>query len=157
MMNVIELLTTDLVLPELEARDKDAVMLALAGRVVGCRADVDGSLLVEALRERERQSSTALVDGVAVPHAKLPGLCRMVAAIARSLPGIDCDSDDGRPTHLFFLLVGAAERPGEHVKALATVSRLLHDPRCRGRLMAADDESTMLTVLREHAQPVRAA
>jgi nitrogen PTS system EIIA component len=156
-MNITDLLTTELVLPSLEARDKDAVLLALAGRVVGCRDDVDGTVLVEGLRDRERQSSTALVDGVAVPHAKLPGLSRMVAALARSVTGIDCDSDDGRPTHLFFLLVGAAERPGEHVKALAAVSRLLHDGRCRARLMAADDEAAMLAVLREHASPLRAA
>jgi nitrogen PTS system EIIA component len=156
-MNVLDLLTADLVLPALEARDKEAVMLALAARVAGRHREIEEDILVEALRQRERQVSTALVDGVAVPHAKLPGLSRMVGALGRSPGGIDCDSHDGGPTHLFFLLVGPAEQPGDHLRALASVSRLLHDPRCRSRLMAAEDVAAMLAVLRDHVQPVRPA
>jgi len=156
-MNVVELLTADLVLPALEAHDKEAVMLALAARVAGQCREIDESILVAALRQRERQVSTALVDGVAVPHAKLPGLTRTVGALGRSHGGIDCDSHDGRPTHLFFLLVGPAEQPGDHLRALASVSRLLHDPRCRTRLMEVEDAAAMLAVLREHAERVRPA
>ena len=120
---------------------------ALAGRVARCRSDVDGTELVEALRQRERLSTTALTDGIAVPHAKLPGLGGIVAALARSIPGIDFDAHDGTRTHLFFLLVAPTERPGDHLKTLAAVSRLLHDPRCRADLMAAPDEAAMLSAL----------
>ena len=156
-MNVLDLLTPKLVLPALEALDKDAVMLALAARVSEEHREIDETRLIDALRHRERQMSTALVDGVAIPHAKLPGLPRLVGALARSLPGINGDSHDGRPTHFFFLLVGPAERPGDHLKALATVSRLLHDDRCRTDLMQAADAAAMLGVLRAHAERVRPA
>ena len=156
-MNVSDLLTADLVLPALEARDKEAVMRMLAARVAGHHPEIEEASLVDALRQRERQVSTALVDGVAIPHAKLPGLPRMVGALARSHPGIECDSHDGRPTHLFFLLVGPAELPGDHLRALAVVSRLLHDGPCRTRLMQAEDAPAILAVLREHGQRLRRA
>jgi PTS system nitrogen regulatory IIA component len=150
-MNVSEMLTEELVLPTLDARDKEMVMLSLARRLAGVHRDVDGQRLVEALRERERQVSTALVDGVAVPHARLSGVERIVGVLGRSASGIACDSHDGRPTHLFFLLVSPAEEPGHHLRALATVSRLLHDPHCRSGLMAAADAPAMLAVLHAHA------
>src|SRR5262245_25118656 len=150
-MNVSDMLTAELVLPALDARDKEMVMLTLARRLAGVHRDVDGPRLVEALRERERQVSTALLDGVAVPHARLTGLQRIVGVLGRSPSGVACDSHDGRPTHLFFLLVSPAEEPGHHLRALAAVSRLLHDSHCRAGLMAADDAPGMLAVLHEHA------
>jgi len=150
-MNVSEMLTAELVLPALDARDKAMVMLSLATRLAGVHRDIDGPRLVEALRERERQVSTALVDGVAVPHARLSGVERIVGVLGRSPSGVACDSHDGRPTHLFFLLVSPAEQPGHHLRALAAVSRLLHDPHCRSSLMAAEDGPAMLAVLHAHA------
>jgi PTS system nitrogen regulatory IIA component len=150
-MNVSEMLTAELVLPALDARDKAMVMLSLATRLAGVHRDINGPRLVEALRERERQVSTALVDGVAVPHARLSGVERIVGVLGRSPSGVACDSHDGRPTHLFFLLVSPAEQPGHHLRALAAVSRLLHDPHCRSSLMAAEDGPAMLAVLHAHA------
>ena len=71
---IADLLTAELVVSALEAGGRDDVMNALATRVAACHPQVDASRLVEALRERERQMSTALVDGVAIPHARLDGL-----------------------------------------------------------------------------------
>jgi len=156
-MNVCDLLSCDLVLADVDAGDKETVLLALAARVVRHHPEVDGVELREALRQRERQGSTALVDGVAIPHARLAGLPRMVGALARSRAGIDCDSHDGKPTRLFFLLVSPAERLGDHLKALSTVSRLLHDGRCRAELLEADDTEAILRVLGDHAAGIRPA
>ena len=150
-MNVADMLTAELVVPALDARDDEMVMLTLARRLAGVHRDVDERRLVEALRERERQVSTALVDGVAVPHARLSGVDRIVGALGRSPSGVTCKSHDGRPTHLFFLLVSPADQPGHHLRALAAVSRLLHDPHCRSGLMAAADAPAMLALLQEHA------
>ena len=152
MMNVPEMLTAELALPALDARDKEMVMLTLASRLAGVHRDVDRDRLVEALRERERQVSTALVDGVAVPHARLSGIERIVGVLGRSPSGVACDSHDGRPTHLFFVLAAPADAPGTHLKLLATVSRLLSDVRCRARLMAAADAPAVLAALCEEEQ-----
>jgi len=156
-MTPFDLLSPDRVVPALAATRKDEVLVTLAGRVAQSHAGLDERDLVEALRARERQMTTALVNGVAIPHAKLPGLPGLVGALGRTTTGVDCDAHDGAPTRLFFLLVGPAERPGEHLKALATVSRVLHEEGCRTALLGADDVVAMLEVLRLYGERARPA
>ena len=105
--------------------------------------------LVGALEERERLNSTALGDGVAIPHGKLPGVRRVIAAFARSRAGVDFQSLDGKPTHLFFLLVAPEDSAGAHLKALARISRLLKDESFRQRLMRAGDGADLFRTIRE--------
>ena len=71
--------------------------------------------------------STGIGDGVAIPHGKLPGLERLLATFARSRRGVDFESIDGQPTHLFFLLVVPEHSGGQHLKALARISRFFRD------------------------------
>lgn len=144
-----DLLHAELVLPALSAGGRDDVIETLAARVAACHRGVDAARLVAALREREDQMTTALVDGVAIPHARLPGLDRTVAAFARSAAGIRWDSLDGVPTRLIFLLAGPADLPGPYLKTLAGVARLLSGARCRTRLLEAAGEVEMLAVLRD--------
>src|SRR5437867_8671635 len=148
-MRITDLLIEELVFPALDARGSDAVIETLGTRVAACHPDIDGDRLVAALRERERQVTTALGDGVAIPHARLAGLERTVAAFARSRTGIQWEAADGKPTHLVFLLAGPADLPGAYLKVLAGVSRLLSDERCRARLMEAESETELLLVLRD--------
>jgi len=156
-MRISELLHTQVVLPAVVAGSKDDVLELLAGRLAGAYPEIDRGELTAALQERERHMTTALADGVAIPHARLQGLHRMVAAFARSAAGIDCGSHDGKPTHFFLLLVVPEESPGTHLKVLATASRLLHDPRCRARLLQAPDEDTLLDALRTEEDRTRGA
>jgi mannitol/fructose-specific phosphotransferase system IIA component (Ntr-type) len=146
---IADLLTAELVVPSLEAGERDDVIAALVLRVAACHPRVDAGRLLEALREREGQVTTALVDGVAIPHARLDGLDRTVAAFARSASGIRWESLDGEPTRLIFLLAGPADQPGAYLKALAGVSRLLRGARCRARLLGAAGAAELLAVLRE--------
>ena len=146
---IADLLTAELVVSALEAGGRDDVMNALATRVAACHPQVDAGRLVEALREREGQMTTALVDGVAIPHARLDGLDRTVAVFARSVNGIRWESLDGEPTRLIFLLAGPADLPGAYLKVLAGASRLLSGARCRARLLEATGDAELLAVLRE--------
>jgi PTS system nitrogen regulatory IIA component len=72
---------------------------------------------------------------------------RLVGCIGRSLPGVDFDSMDGRPTHLFFVLVAPENSTGIHLKALARISRLFKDPEFRSRIMQAKDAAEMYRIL----------
>src|SRR5205085_9380390 len=125
------------IFPALRGRSKDAVIEELADVVAGTHPEIDRKRLVQALEDRERLNSTALGEGIAIPHGKLPGLHRVIAAFGRSPAGIDFSSLDGKPTHLFFLLVAPEDSAGAHLKALARISRLLKDESFRARLMAA--------------------
>ena len=99
------------------------------------------------LQERERISSTAIGDGVAIPHGKLPGLDKIYGAFARSPSGVDFNSLDGGPTHLFFVLIAPENAATDHLKALARISRLLKDESFRQRLLAGSTPQELFQLI----------
>jgi len=148
-MKIEDILSQELVLPDLAARNKTDVLVELATAVSRQHAELDRERLVHALEDRERLNSTALGDGVAIPHGKMSGIKRVFAAFARSRQGVDFHSLDGEPTHLFFLLVAPEDSAGAHLKALARISRLLKDQSFRSRLMQARDASALYDTIRQ--------
>jgi nitrogen PTS system EIIA component len=148
-MKISDILAPELVVAALRGRDKADVIVELAGVVSRHHPEIDHGRLVQALDDREKLNSTALGDGVAIPHGKLPGVKRVVAAFGRSPAGVDFSSIDGKPTHLFFLLVAPEDSAGAHLKALARISRLLKDASFRARLMAAPDAAALYATIRE--------
>jgi PTS system nitrogen regulatory IIA component len=149
-MKITDILAEDVVVPSLAGSTKEEIIEELAGVVAEHHPEIDRERLVTALEDRERLNSTALGEGVAIPHGKLPGLKRVVAAFGRSEgPGVDFQSLDGKPTHLFFLLVAPEDSAGAHLKALARISRLLKDEGFRARLMRAEDAAALYRTIRE--------
>jgi|SRR4029450_1616835 PTS system nitrogen regulatory IIA component len=148
-MKIEDILAQDLVLPDLTARSKTDVLVELATAVSRRHPELDRERLVQALEDRERLNSTALGEGVAIPHGKLSGIKRVFAAFARSRQGVDFHSLDGGPTHLFFLLVAPEDSAGAHLKALARISRLLKDESFRSRLMQATDAAALYETIRQ--------
>jgi PTS system nitrogen regulatory IIA component len=138
-MKIADILGEALVVPALHSRTKADVIEELAAVVARHHPEIAHARLVQALEDRERLNITALGEGIAIPHGKLGGVKRVVAAFGRSLPGVDFSSLDGKPTHLFFLLVAPEDSAGAHLKALARISRLLKDAAFRARLMEAAD------------------
>jgi len=144
-----DVLSEDLVRAELAGRTKGAFLTELAGIVSGAHPEIERDRLLVALQERERLNSTALGDGVAIPHGKLRDIRRVIAAFGRSRAGVDFQSLDGKPTHLFFLLVAPEDSAGAHLKALARISRLLKDASFRQRLMEAGDAHQLYQTIRD--------
>ena len=148
-MKIGDILAEDLVVASLAARSKSGVIEELAARIAKQHPEIDHARLVQALEDRERLNSTALGEGVAIPHGKLPTVTQVVAAFGRSIPGVDFQSLDGKPTHLFFLLVAPDGSAGAHLRALARISRLLKDASFRERLMQAPDAATLFAIIRD--------
>jgi PTS system nitrogen regulatory IIA component len=149
-MKIVDILTSDrFVAPSLTGADKTAVLRELAEHLARQQGDLDAGRLVDVLWERERLGSTAIGDGIAIPHGKLPGLKGVIGAFGRHVAGVDFDSLDGSPTHLFFLLVAPEESVGQHLKALARVSRLLKDRGFRDKLISAADGAEIFRLIRE--------
>jgi PTS system nitrogen regulatory IIA component len=148
-MRIEDILAEDLVLPDLAAGSKSEVLAELAEAVARRHPEIDKARLLSALEDRERLNTTALGDGVAIPHGKLPGIRRVIAAFGRERAGIDFQSLDGKPTHLFFLLVAPEDSAGAHLKALARISRLLKDPAFRARLLEAPDAHAIWSSIRD--------
>ena len=148
-MKIEDILAEGLVIPALRASDKAGVLRELAATVAEHHPEIDRARLVQALEDRERLNSTALGDGVAIPHGKLPGLKRVFAAFGRSPAGVEFQSLDGRPTRIFFLLVAPEDSAGAHLKALARISRLLKDEAFRKRLLDADGAAALYAAIQE--------
>ena len=147
-MRITDILPESLVIPTLKGQSKEDVLRELATHLAEEHSEVDGNRLLEVLWERERLGSTAIGDGIAIPHGKLPGLKTVLAAFGRHLQGVDFQSLDGHPTTLFFLLVAPEDSVGLHLKALARVSRLLKDQAFRHQLMVATDRHDLYETIR---------
>jgi len=137
MTKIKDLLQDDLVLEELKATDKIGVLREFAAHLEHAGKVADAEELVRVLVERESLGSTGIGDGVAIPHGKLGVLREMIVAFGRSSSGVDFQSMDCKPAYLFFLLVTPADRPGDHLKTLARISRILKNPVLRDNLKHA--------------------
>ena len=149
-MKIVDFVGPELIVPQLQAHEKSAVIRELADHLaahVTGPQKIDREVLARVLLERERLASTAIGEGVAIPHGKLDAVGKLVAVVGRAPEGVDFDSMDGRPTHLFFVLVAPENSTGVHLKALARISRLFKDPEFRTRLMQAKDAQEIFRVL----------
>jgi len=122
---------------DLASDTKDAVLEELARAVAEVEPSLNAERLQEVLTDREALQSTGIGEGVAIPHGKISGLDHIVASFARSVKGVDFQSIDGQPTHLFFLLVVPEHSGGQHLKALARISRFFRDADFRQKLISA--------------------
>ena len=147
-MKITDFLSRETIVPALASRDKNAALEEMA-EYLGSTHHLDKNKVLKVLLERERISTTAIGEGVAIPHGKLNGVERVVGVFARSPGGIDFASLDGAPTHLFFVLVAPENAAADHLKALARISRLLKDEAFRRRLMAGQSSQELYTTILE--------
>jgi len=124
-----------MIIPQLASTSKEGVLRELVRAIAQVEKQVDENRLMEILLERESLGSTGIGEGVAIPHGKSKEVKRLLASFGRSLAGMDFQAMDGKPTHLFFLLVAPENSAGTHLKALARISRLMKDNVFRKRLM----------------------
>jgi fructose-specific phosphotransferase system IIA component len=132
----------------LEGRNKEDVLRELVGLLAGGDDGERSETIYEAVAERERRMSTGIGQGVAIPHGKSDRVGGMEIAFGISAQPVDYDALDGEPVSLFFLLVSPPDRTGDHIKALAQISRLLTSDAVRDELTAAKSAEDVLRLLR---------
>ena len=147
-MKIMDILLKDAVILDVESTGKREVLAELSEGAARAEASLDTDRLFQVLLERENLQSTGIGDGVAIPHGKLGGLERLLASFARS-PGVDFAAIDGAPTRLFFLLVVPEQSGGQHLKALARISRFLRDESFREKLLAAASLEEVFAAIEE--------
>ncbi len=148
-MKIMDIVVKDAVVLDLEPGEKHDVLGQLARALAAARSDLDADRLLEVLMDREKLQSTGIGEGVAIPHGKLPGLDRLLASFARSREGVQFDAVDGQPTNLFFLLVVPEQSGGQHLKALARISRFFRDASFRKQLMEANSLEDVVQAIEE--------
>jgi len=148
-MKIMDILLKDAVILDIESTGKREVLAELSEGAARAEPSLDAERLLQVLVERENLQSTGIGDGVAIPHGKMPGLARLVASFARSQAGVDFESIDGQPTHLFFLLVVPEHSGGQHLKALARISRFFRDASFRKALNEAESREDVFRAIEE--------
>lgn len=151
-MKIADFLDAAKVIPDLKGKDKKAVLKEMADWMASQDRSMDAQKLLQALLEREKISSTAIGEGVAIPHGKMAGIQKISGVFARSSQGVDFDSVDGGLTYLFFLLIAPEDSAADHLKALARISRLLKDSSFRARLMEGKTREEIFNVIKEEDQ-----
>jgi len=148
-MKIVEFVREELILPDLRSTAKLDIIAELAQHLASHHEGVDKTALTHVLVEREKLASTAIGEGVAIPHGKMAGLDRLLATFARSRQGIDFESIDGQPTHHFFLLVVPEHSGGQYLKALARISRFFRDATFRQRLAEGESLEDVVGAIEE--------
>ena len=126
-------------------------MRELVNRVVEAGVVEDADLMYQRLVEREELGSTAIGQGVAIPHCKMERLDRVVMAVGLSRRGVEFESEDGEPVQLFFLIVSPADTPAAHLRSLAAISKWVKADRHVERLLQLEESDDIWTLLKEEA------
>jgi PTS system nitrogen regulatory IIA component len=148
-MKIVDLIQRDMIVPVLQATDKKGILEELASHIATRNGKIDRASLARVLIDREQLASTAIGEGVAIPHGKLGAVSEIVACLGRAPGGVDFESMDGQPTFLFFVLVAPETSTGAHLKALARISRVFKDGEFRRRLLGASSAEAMYQVVAE--------
>ncbi len=148
-MRLEDVLDSDCVIPDLKAREKrdllDEMVMNLCSKVT----DLNHEELLEVLLEREKLGSTGIGYGVAIPHGKLKGLKNIVVSFGRSKVGVDFQSTDEMPVHLFFLIVAPENSTASHLKVLSNISKILRDSAFRKKLLKLRSKEDLYSTIVE--------
>jgi PTS system nitrogen regulatory IIA component len=148
-MKIMDFLSKKAVVTDLKASKKEDILRELIDALIAA-GEIEKrhrSKLIEALMARETLGSTAIGQGVGIPHAKSECVKKLIAVFGLSRKGVNFDSLDGEPVYIFFLLLAPADSAGPHLKALARVSRLLKDKYFRDSLRQAQDDKSVIRII----------
>jgi PTS system nitrogen regulatory IIA component len=145
-MEITDFLSPAAVVPNLRVASKKQLLQELAKRAASL-VGLHERTIFETLLERERLGSTGIGNGTAVPHGRLPGLQRIFGLFARLEKAIDFEAIDDRPVDLVFLLLTSDDAGADHLKALASISRLLRDRVVCEKLRGTDQAEALYALL----------
>jgi nitrogen PTS system EIIA component len=145
-MQLADFLDTDAIKTALPGGNKRSLMQQLAN-LASQRLGLEASVILASLNEREQLGSTGFGQGVAIPHARIDGLERIYGLFARLGEPVDYKAIDGRQVDLVFLLLSPTDAGAEHLKALASISRVTRDAATLERLRGARSRDALAALL----------
>ena len=145
-MKICDVLEKVAILADLKAQNKKGILEELVAPVAEI-AGVQQEDLVKVLLERERLGSTGIGGGIGIPHGKMKDLDSLVLGFGLSRKGVDFESLDGEPAHIFFLLLTPENSTCLHLKLLARISRILKNEPFKDRLLDASDRDEILSII----------
>ncbi len=147
-MKILDVLHPEAILADLKSQDKKGILEELV-KPIARIAGMKHNELVRVLMDREQLGSTGIGEGIGIPHGKIKGLDSMIIGFGLSKRGVDFDSMDNKPTHLFFTLITPDQSTGLHLKLLARISRVLKNEAFKHSLMHASSSEEILSIIEQ--------
>ncbi|SKA71874.1 PTS sugar transporter subunit IIA [Desulfobaculum bizertense] len=139
-MKLGDFLSKELIIPELSARTKKAVLAELVAAVHSVQPELDETHVLDVLLEREALGTTGIGDGIAIPHGKIAELESVLVVVGRSAEGVEFDALDFEPCKIFFLVLAPEKVAGVHLRVLAHISRMLKEEDFRQQFLSASED-----------------
>ncbi|CAH0347275.1 fructose-specific PTS transporter subunit EIIC [Bacillus sp. CECT 9360] len=153
-MKITDLLKKDTIILHLASREKEQVIDDLVGKLADAGRLNDRKAFKAAILKREEQGTTGIGEGIAIPHAKTSAVKTPSISFGRSDPGVDYESLDGQPAHLFFMIAASEGANDAHLETLARLSTLLMDEAFRKKLLSASSEEEIISIIDEKEKEV---
>ena len=148
-MKIDEILKKESVIADLVGTNKLEVIKEMTACLKQNNIIKDDQALFATLMEREKLGSTGIGENVAIPHGKSDELTQIITVFARSLGGVDFESLDQKPVHFVCMVIAPAHSTGQHLKALARISRLFKNQALREGILKAEDSNAIYSILLE--------
>ena len=146
-MKIVPYVTEDRVISELQGTDKLSVLREFSERLVKPCGGASAEHIAQILLDREKMESTGIGDGIAIPHGRMKGLKDFVLSFGRSTKGIDFESSDHKPAHLFFLVLAPENSAAANLQLLSRIVTLLKDHSFKKRLMEAHSPKELFQII----------
>jgi len=148
-MKIMDYLDEEWVIADLQGTDKASILKELSSVLVKpCKA-TSGEELLQVLLDREKLGSTGIGEGIAIPHGRLKKLKIFFISFGRSTQGVDFDSIDRKPSHLFFLVMAPENSAVDNLKLLSRIVTLLKEPSFKKRLIEAPSRKELFQIISE--------
>ena len=148
-MKILDYLREEWIVADIQGTDKPSVLRELSSLLVKPCQVASSEELLRILLEREKLESTGIGEGVAIPHGRLKKLKTFFVAFGRSLKGVDFDSIDGKPSHVFFLVMAPENSAVNNLKLLGRIVTLLKDASFKRRLIEARSQKELFEFISE--------
>jgi nitrogen PTS system EIIA component len=148
-MKIDEILRKDSIIANLSGTNKEEVLREITDFLQNLNLIKDKETLFNTLMEREKLGSTGIGENVAIPHGKSNELSQIIIVFGRSLGGIDFESLDQKPVHFVCMVIAPSNSTGQHLKALARISRLFKNQDLREGILNLQDANQIYSLLLE--------
>lgn len=146
-MKITDLLKKDTIILDLKSSSKAEVIEELVSKLDSAGRLNDKEEYKKAIIAREEQFSTGIGEGIAIPHAKTAAVKVPALAFGRSKDGVDYDSLDGNPAHIFFMIAASEGAHSDHIETLSRLSTLLMNEDFKKKLLEAKTEDEVLALI----------
>ncbi|MDI6845455.1 MAG: PTS sugar transporter subunit IIA [Candidatus Saccharicenans sp.] len=149
-MRLSNIIKEKTILLDINAQKKDEALSEMAGFLKKQKLIGNDKEITEKLLQRESLGSTALGDGVAIPHCKAKGIKEPILLVGISRDGVDFESPDGKPVKVFFLLITSPDEPSLNLQILALIAQLVKkSPGLKSKLLGAKEAREVLSIIKE--------